>query len=97
MSETLSAEYFAPHVGKTVRPAGQHLVLTLVAVDMRDHPGWDAAPRKPFSLILRGAPADILPEGLYACAFGNEPSVELYIMPIHTPSREHQDYQVVFN
>ena len=24
-------------------------------------------------------------------------SFDLYLIPIHTPSREHQDYQIVFN
>ena len=97
MADILTAEYFAPHVGKDVRPAGQHRVLTFVTLDAREFPGWEAAPRKPFSLILRGPPDDVLPQGPYICAFDDGPSVELYIMPIHTPSREHQDYQVVFN
>lgn len=94
---TLTAEYFAPLVGKTLRAAGQRHVLTFVSLDARERAGWDATPRKPFSLILRSPSGDILPEGLYTCAFDDGPSVELYIMPIRTPSREHQDYQVVFN
>jgi hypothetical protein len=24
-------------------------------------------------------------------------SFDLYLIPIHTPSRDHQDYQIVFN
>jgi len=77
MADILTAEYFAPHVGKALRPAGQHRVLTLVKLDAREHPGWDAAPRKPFSLILRGAPGDVLPEGLYTCTIDDGPGVEL--------------------
>jgi hypothetical protein len=39
----------------------------------------------------------VLPEGLYTVAVENGPSVELYIIPVYTSERSHQDYQVVFN
>ena len=56
-----------------------------------------AAPRAAFSLLLRGAPAPIAPEGMHRLTFEDGASFDLYLIPIHTPSRDHQDYQVVFN
>ena len=96
MSDAINAETFAPYVG---RPAslspGQ--ALTLVAVDLHRSPRPDAAAGTSFSLFLRGAAAPIVSEGLHRLAFEDSASFELYIIPIHTPSRDHQDYQVVFN
>jgi hypothetical protein len=98
MAEMLTAEAFAPHVGKQLHPLGQHRMLTLVSLRVDNRPGATlAAGRKPFTLILRGAPDDVLPEGLYHSAIDGGPSFDLYIIPIHTVSREHQDYQVVVN
>ena len=53
--------------------------------------------RQPFTLILRGPPDDVLPEGLYDVAVEDGPEFALYIIPIQTMSRDRQDYQVVFN
>jgi hypothetical protein len=39
----------------------------------------------------------VLPEGLYTFDVENGPSFELYVMPIHTPARDRQDYQSSFN
>jgi Domain of unknown function (DUF6916) len=94
MTDALSAETFTPHVGKAVSlPDGQK--LTLIAVDKRSAPG--AAPRSVFSLILRGAPAPIVNEGMNRLTLEDGASFELYLIPIHSPSRDHQDYQIVFN
>jgi hypothetical protein len=38
-----------------------------------------------------------LPEGIYHVVIDDGPAFDLYIIPIHTMSREHQDYQVVVN
>jgi hypothetical protein len=97
MSDILTVSDFAPHVGKTVTPAGQHRVLTLVSVDMTKGAHWPGMPREPFVLLLSGPPGDVLPEGLYDVAVDNGPTFSLHIIPIHTASRERQDYQVVFN
>jgi hypothetical protein len=97
MATLLTEQDFTPHVGKVFRPTGQHHALTLVTVDAREQSGWKTAPRKPFSLILRGPTGDVLPQGYYRFAIDDGPSFDLYIMPIHTSSRDHQDYQVVFN
>lgn len=95
MAEAVSADTFTPHIGKTaLLPDGRS--LTLLAVDRRQGhaPG---APRAAFSLVLRGAPAPIVPEGLHRFTFDDGASFELYLIPIHTPSRDRQDYQIVFN
>jgi hypothetical protein len=96
MSEAISAETFTPYVGKPVSLANGQ-ALTLVAVDWRRSPRPDAAPAASFSLLLRGAPAPVISEGLHRLGFGEGGSFELYLIPIHTASRDHQDYQVVFN
>jgi Domain of unknown function (DUF6916) len=94
MSDAPSAEIFTPHVGKAVSlPDGQK--LTLVAVDERDAHS-PTAPRS-FSLLLRGAPAPIVPEGMHRLSFDGGASFDLYLIPVHTPSRDRQDYQIVFN
>jgi hypothetical protein len=95
MVEVVSAETFAPHIGKPILLPDGHK-LTLVAVDRRGAkaPG---APRAAFSLILSGALAPIVPEGLHRLTLEDGASFELYLIPIHTPSRDRQDYQIVFN
>lgn len=96
MSATINAETFAPYVGKPASLAnGQPLAL--VAVDLHRSPQPNAAPGSSFSLLLRGAATPIVSEGLHRLAFENGASFELYLIPVHTPSRDRQDYQVVFN
>jgi hypothetical protein len=54
-------------------------------------------PRPPFTLIFAGPPGDVLPEGEYAFEVEGGPAFEFYVMPIHTPARDRQDYQAAFN
>lgn len=96
MSDATNAETFAPYVGKPVSLANGQ-ALTLIAVDQPRSPQPNGAPGTSFSLHLRGTTAPIVSEGLHRLAFGNGASFELYLTPIHTASRDHQDYQVVFN
>jgi|ERR1700757_1472011 hypothetical protein len=93
----LTAETFDVFVGKAFRPAGADLSLILATIDRREFPGWDAAARKPFSLILRGPRSPALPEGFYAVAIDEGPVLTLYVIPILTTFHDHQDYQIVFN
>lgn len=95
--DQLTAEDFAPYVGRVVQPAGTDLGLLLVRIDRNNFPGWQAAPRQPFSLILRGPPHPVLPEGLHRIAIADGPILVLYVIPVLTAGRAHQDYQVVFN
>ena len=97
MTDRLTANALTPHVGKVFRPLGQPHVLTLVSVDTRQPPGWEHAPSPTFTLLLRGSRDDILPEGYYVFAIEGGHEADFYIVPIQTISREHQDYQAIFN
>jgi hypothetical protein len=94
MSEALKAECFRPHIGQTVPVAGGG-DLTLVSLEESGAQAPGAL--RGFSLILRGPAAPILPEGLHRLTFAEGAGFDLYMMPIHTPSRAHQDYQIAFN
>ncbi len=97
MTDRPTAETFAPHVGKAFRPVGRSHVLTLVSVDTARSAGSASATSVPFALLLRGPRDAVLPEGYYSFAVDGGYDADLYIAPVHTPSRDHQDYQVVFN
>lgn len=97
MADMPQAEDFTPFINKTFQPAGQPASLTLVEVIASDGAGWQAASRKPFYLILRGPQHDVLPEGLYRFVVDSEAEFELYISPVQTKTRGHQDYQIAFN
>jgi hypothetical protein len=98
MTEILTQDHFTPHVGKLVRFAGTRhaLVLDRVEGDGKIPEGW---PRAPFALFFRGpaGAAALIPEGLYDCEIENGPSVNLYVIPIHTTAPGRQEYQSVFN
>ena len=99
MTEQLTPQHFLPHVEKVFRvEAGRH-ALTLAAVNRRrldDHEA-EMGLREPFNLIFSGPSGDVLPEGMYRLAVEDGPSFELYVMPIHTPRRDCQNYQASFN
>jgi hypothetical protein len=99
MTEQLIAEHFLPHVGKTFRVRDGRHSLILVRVDMDPGGGGGARAgiRRPFNLIFRGPPRDVLPEGLYTLTVDDGPDFALYVMPIHTPAPDRQDYQSLFN
>lgn len=84
-----SADNFERYIGKTFAVKGGRHALALGGVERGSAPGM-------FTLIFSGPPGDILPEGLNTFdAAGDE--FALYVMPIHTPGRDRQDYQAVFN
>ena len=97
MTEMPTAESFAPYTKKVFRPRGWHGALTLISIDSRMLPGWEAMPVKPFTMIFSGPRDDILPEGFYVFDVDGATAFEFYIAPVHTPlTRPHQEYQAVF-
>jgi hypothetical protein len=48
-------------------------------------------------LIFAGSAGDILPQGHHRITAPDGAVFELHITPIHTPTRDRQDYQAVFN
>lgn len=99
MTEMLTAEHFLPHVNTVFRVKGGHHALTLARVEQRRMEEWEATEglREPFNLIFRGPPGDVLREGMYTLECEGGPSFDLYVMPIHTPARDRQNYQSAFN
>ena len=99
MDEPLTPEHFLPHVDKTFRVKGSHHAFTLTAVEQRRMEDWEAEAgfRQPFNLIFRGPSGDVLRSGLYTLEVEDGLAFELYVIPIHTPARDRQDYQAAFN
>ncbi len=94
MADQMTAETFQPLVGRTFQVRGGRHAFALASVDVGDEqPGWE---RRPFTLIFRGQPDDVLPEGMYALEAESGEGFELYLMPVHTPAPGRQDYQAVF-
>jgi hypothetical protein len=96
MTEQLTAEHFHPHVNKVFRVRGGRHALTLSSVEVAGA-ALPAQQRQPFNLIFSGPPGDVLHEGLYTLEVENGPQFELYVMAIHTPMPDRQDYQALFN
>lgn len=98
MAEDLNPEHFTPHVGKVFRVEGTRHALTLARVEQPDpDTRSEAGYRQPFTLIFRGPPGDVLPEGMHHLATGEGVAFTLYVIPTHTPARDRQDYQAAFN
>jgi hypothetical protein len=97
MIRILRHEDFAPHVDKQFRFAGWHGTLRLSHIELPSRPVPADAERAPFTLIFQGVRGDVLPEGMRTATAADGSSFEIYIMPIHTPSPDRQDYQAVFN
>jgi hypothetical protein len=97
MDEPLTHEHFAPYVGKRFGFEGHHLTLLLKSAERQPQYAAPNAARVPFTLMFEGPAGDILPAGPYRTAVQDGPVFELYVSPIHTHARDHQDYQAVFN
>src|SRR6478609_155921 len=97
MTRILRHEDFAPHVDRQFRFAGWHGSLRLVRIELSARPADGDAARTPFTLIFQGVRGDVLAEVMGTATADDGSCFELYIMPIHTPGVDRQDYQVVFN
>ena len=97
MDEPLTADHFAPHIDKVFRVKDGAHALVLTQIDRIEQ--WKPGPgqRRPFILIFRGDPGNVLMEGLYTLEVEDGPAFELYVMPIQTSARDRQDYQAAFN
>lgn len=99
MAEPLTPETFQPHIDKLFRVKDWQHALTLTSVEIRHLLPHERAvlQHQAFTLIFRGPPGEVLPDGLYTLEAEGGPAFELYVIPIQTMSRDRQDYQVVFN
>jgi hypothetical protein len=97
MSAPLTHEDFQPHLGRAFRFAGQPQVLKLAQIEVKDRPPMPSLDYKAFMLIFSGPRGDVLPEGHYAVEAEGGTRFEFYILPIHTPAPDRQDYQAIFN
>jgi hypothetical protein len=96
----LTPDDFVSHVQKVFRVRGTAHAFVLTRIDQRQMEPWEVEQeglRQPFNLIFRGPPGNVLEEGLYVLDVADGPSFELYVMPIHTPMRDQQNYQASFN
>jgi hypothetical protein len=93
----LTADTFAPHLGASFKVEGGHHVLSLSEVErMKTQPGH-APGFAPFVLMFSGPPGDVLAEGMHTIIREDGTAYDLYLIPVHTPAPERQDYQAVFN
>lgn len=97
MDEALTHEQFAPYVGRRFSFEGHRGTLTLATIQANPQFAAPGAPRTPFTLLFQGPLGEVLPEGHYRATVEDGPVMAFYIMPIHTPERDRQSYQAVFN
>ncbi len=96
MKGSVTIDSFKPFVGRAARLAGAAASLVLDRVEAG--PTGPPEFRQPFTLVFRAARTDpTAQEGLYLCEIEDAARFELYIVPIHTPEPDYQDYQAVFN
>jgi hypothetical protein len=97
MNATLTHQDFQPHLGREFRFDGQPQVRRLAQIDVKDHPPLPGLDYNAFVLIFTGPRGHVLPEGFYAAEAEGGTRFDFYILPIHTPASDRQDYQAVFN
>jgi hypothetical protein len=97
-SRQLTLDSFAPLVGETFRVrAGDALTLEARLTEAESL-GDALAPgmRAPFSLMLLGPSAPILPQRIYAVEHTSLGSLELFLVPLQ-PDGDGARYQVIFS
>jgi hypothetical protein len=93
MAEPLDHRDFELHVGKLFHFPASQVPLRLVQIERHDA----FSERMPFTLTFHGPVGDLLPEGFYPAEAEGGAVLEFYVIPVHTPSGDRQDYQAVFN
>lgn len=97
MTSLPQSDDFTPHVNKLFRFEGRHHSLRLAEVEVGNLPNSQQVDRKPFTLVFHGPKGDVMPEGFYAAEVEGGTRFDLYVIPIHTPAPDRQEYQSVFN
>lgn len=96
MADFSEAEDFDPYLGQAFHLEDVNQALSLEEVERA--PPIVALQRNPFTLIFRGPkPGQVVAEGLHPFRTEDGAAGVLYLMPIHTPAADHQDYQCIFN
>jgi hypothetical protein len=97
MLDQLTKEHFTPYVGSPfhVRLNPQETVPVELA-EITEFPDYEGARRAPFSLIFRGAPRFVLPQGIYRIEHKEMEPMEIFLVPIG-PDQKGMRYEAVFN
>ncbi|HTR86394.1 MAG TPA: hypothetical protein VMI56_18070 [Reyranella sp.] len=90
-------EAFEPYIDQEFRFGDHPQPLRLSQIDVKDRPPLPGLDYKAFMLIFSGPRSGVMPEGTYSVEAPGGGRFELYVIPIHTPANDRQDYQVVFN
>ena len=94
----LEYHHFEPLVGKSVTFTGVDLPGVKLVKIIKSEKSFAQAKRDPFILIFRSPRYEYyMTEGMHECAFEGGPTYNLYVLPTHTPEKEWQDYQAIFN
>lgn len=97
MSDPLSREHFAEHLGDTFRleAEGSTGSLTLLEASPLESTARKDE-REPFSLVFRGAKEEVLPQRIYRLEHEALGSLDIFLVPIG-PDGEGMRYEAVFN
>jgi hypothetical protein len=96
-AQSLTHESFQPHLHRPFRFEGRPQVLKLAQIEVKNRSPLPGLAYQAFNLIFSGPRDDVMPEGFYTAETEDGARFEFYVMPIHTPHADRQDYQAVFN
>src|SRR5262245_53106665 len=99
MNDPHTLEHILAHVNKTCLVKGRAHAPTPERVERRRVEDRDNGEglRQPYNPVFHGPTGNVLREGLYTLEDEDGPEFELYVIPIHTPVRDRQNYQAAFN
>ncbi|HEV2757229.1 MAG TPA: hypothetical protein VG318_15800 [Actinomycetota bacterium] len=100
MPDRLELSAFEPHVGEAFAfqtEEGEKIELTLIEAEASP---WQPSPETglppSFSLVFRGPPQRVLPQGTYSLSHSALDDLAIFMTPI-AGSSEGVDYQAVFS